>query len=93
MPLVFISELTWLSLLQALSASAPLIALWDDHEFVNNVGMQLCMMHCLCPTLLLFYVQEIVHVDGNIANFVSFKLCSRILLLFQAASALSLVQH
>ncbi|KAL3138687.1 hypothetical protein ABBQ32_006442 [Trebouxia sp. C0010 RCD-2024] len=23
--------------LQALSASAPLIALWDDHEFVNNV--------------------------------------------------------
>ena len=23
---------------QALSAAAPLIALWDDHEFVNNVS-------------------------------------------------------
>ena len=56
-------------LLQALSASAPLIALWDDHEFVNNVSMQLCMMHCLCPTLLLFYIQKAVHVDGNKANF------------------------
>ena len=28
----------WL-LLQALSASAPLIALWDDHEFTNNVSI------------------------------------------------------
>lgn len=24
---------------QALSASAPLIALWDDHEFANNVSL------------------------------------------------------
>ena len=24
--------------LQALSASAPLIAIWDDHEFMNNVS-------------------------------------------------------
>ena len=27
-------------LLQALSASAPMIALWDDHEFANNVSTQ-----------------------------------------------------
>ena len=32
---------------QALSATAPLIALWDDHEFANNVSFT--GLQCIVP--------------------------------------------
>lgn len=50
----FVSETTDWIFVQALSASAPLIALWDDHEFVNNVSRQL-LYNVWCLASAQFY--------------------------------------
>ena len=35
--------------LQALTASAPLLAIWDDHEFVNNVRFSIAGVEFQVP--------------------------------------------